>query len=195
VSKSIWYASLLLLLALPAAAAVEKTTGTHGGKPYMQATDYRTLAATVIAIDKTTRVVKMRTEAGDTVAVVAGPEVKNFDQIKKADVVKVAIVEQLRVEVTAAAAAGAARDTEQVSSTSSKPGERPSGTVTKMTRSTASIVAIDKTAGTVTLKGQDGNTYSVKPKIKENLDKIQVGDQVVFTVTKRVAASVAKVAK
>jgi hypothetical protein len=192
VRKPIWFAVLLLLLALPAAAAVEKTTGTKGGKPYMQATDYVTVAATVIAIDKSTRVVKMRTEAGDTVAVVAGPEVKNFDQIKKADVVKVAIVEQLRVEVTSAAAA---RDTEQVSSTSSKPGERPSGTVTKMTRSTASIVAIDKTAGTVTLKGQDGNTYSVKPKIKENLDKIQVGDHVVFTVTKRVAASVAKVAK
>jgi ribosomal protein S4E len=189
VSKLAWIALLLLLVSRPAAAAAERTTGTHAGKPYMEATDYRTVAATVIAIDKTTRVVKLRTESGDTVVVVAGKEVKNFTSIKVSDRVKVAIVEQLRVEVTSGAAA---RDTQEVSSTSSEPGEQPSGTLTRTSRSTASIVAIDKTAGTVTLKGQDGNTYTVKPKLKENLDKIQVGDQVIFTTTKRVAASVAQ---
>ena len=155
----------------------------------MEATDYRTVAATVIAIDKTTRLVKLRTDSGDTMTVVAGKEVKNFANIKVTDRVKAAIVEQLRVEVTSGAAA---RDTQEVSSTSAKPGEQPSGTLTRSSRSTASIVAIDKTAGTVTLKGQDGNIYTVKPKLKENLDKIQIGDQVVFTVTKKVAASVAK---
>jgi ribosomal protein S4E len=189
VSKLAWIALLLLLVARPAAAAAERTTGTHAGKPYMEATDYRTVAATVIAIDKTTRVVKLQTESGDTVVVVAGKEVKNFTSIKVSDRVKVAIVEQLRVEVTSGAAA---RDTQEVASTSSEPGEQPSGTLTRTSRSTASIVAIDKTAGTVTLKGQDGNTYTVKPKLKENLDKIQVGDQVIFTTTKRVAASVAQ---
>jgi hypothetical protein len=189
VSKLAWIALLLLLVARPAAAAAERTTGTHAGKPYMEATDYRTVAATVIAIDKTTRVVKLQTESGDTVTVVAGKEVKNFASIKVSDRVKVAIVEQLRVEVTSGAAA---RDTQEVASTSSEPGEQPSGTLTRTSRSTASIVAIDKTAGTVTLKGQDGNTYTVKPKLKENLDKVQIGDQVIFTTTKRVAASVAQ---
>jgi hypothetical protein len=134
-------------------------------------------------------VVKLQTESGDTVTVVAGKEVKNFASIKVSDRVKVAIVEQLRVEVTSGAAA---RDTQEVASTSSEPGEQPSGTLTRTSRSTASIVAIDKTAGTVTLKGQDGNTYTVKPKLKENLDKVQIGDQVIFTTTKRVAASVAQ---
>jgi len=81
-SKPAWFAVLLLLLALPAAATVQETRGMRGGKPYLETTNQRTVTATVVAVDKTTRVVKLRTEAGDTVAVVAGPEVKNLAKIK-----------------------------------------------------------------------------------------------------------------
>ena len=103
--------------------------------------------------------------------------------------VKATITEQVTIEV---ATGSETRDTTEVSATSAKPEENPSGTLTKRTRSTATIAAIDTTAGTATLKGQDGNTYTVKAKHKENLKKVKVGDLIVFTVTKSVAASVVK---
>jgi len=186
-SKPAWFAVLLLLLALPAAATVQETRGMRGGKPYLETTNQRTVTATVVAVDKTTRVVKLRTEAGDTVAVVAGPEVKNLAKIKLADVVNANITEQVTIEVAAGAAA---KDTNAVSATSARPEETPHGTRTQQTRSTATIVAIDTTAGTATLKGQDGNAFTVKAKHKETLDKVKVGDLVVFTVRKSVAVSV-----
>ena len=57
----------------------------------------------------------------------------------------------------------------------------------------ASITAIDKEKGTVTLKGDDGREFDVMPRKKENLSKVQVGDLVVFTYSEAVAASVEKV--
>ena len=187
-SKSYWFAVSLLFFALPAAAQDQKAA-TPADRPHVEATTHRDLTATVIAIDKTTRVVKMRTEAGDTVTVVAGPAVKNFASIKVTDVVKAKITESVSIDV---ATGSEMRDTSEVSATSAQPGESPHGEITNRTRSTATIVAIDTTASTVTLKGQDGNTYTAKAKHKENLQKVKVGDLIVFTVTRSVAASVQK---
>jgi hypothetical protein len=58
----------------------------------------------------------------------------------------------------------------------------------------ATISAIDKAAGTATLKGYDGMEFMVTPIHPENLAKVSVGELVVFTHTSAVAASVKKVA-
>ena len=50
-SKSAWIALLLLLFALPVTAEVERTTGTKGGKPYLEMTTDRVMQGTVIAIN------------------------------------------------------------------------------------------------------------------------------------------------
>ena len=55
--------------------------------------------------------------------------------------------------------------------------------------------AIDKATSTVTLKGKDGNPFTIKAKKKETLDKVKVGDLIVFTAMKSVATSVEKGAK
>jgi hypothetical protein len=190
--KCVWFATLLLVLALPAAADVKKTTGMRNGKPYLEATDHRDITATVIAIDRSTRVLKMRTEAGDTSAAVVEPEVKNFDQIQVGDQVKASITERVLIEVTSGTEM---KDSHEVSGTSGKPGEKPRGTRTETARATATITAIDKASGKVTLKGQDGTPYTVTARNKENLNKIKVGDMVVLTVTRSVAASVEKATK
>ena len=187
--KSAWFALSLMLIALPVAADVKKTSGTRGGKPYFEATDQDTVTATVIAIDKSTRTVTMRTDGGDTVAVAAGPEVKNFAQIEVTDLVTAHITEQVTVEV---ATGPEMKDAVEVDATSAKPGELPQGTLTKRSRSTGAIIGIDKATGTVTLNGQDGGVYSVKAKNKKNLDLVKLGDFVVFTVTRSVAAKVEK---
>ena len=72
--------------------------------------------------------------------------------------------------------------------TTGNPGEKPGGTYEERTETKATITAIDKTRGTVTLTGQDGVTVNITPLIPENLDKVKVGDLVVFTHTQEIAA-------
>jgi hypothetical protein len=188
-SKSAWFVVSLLLFALPVAAEVQRTTGTREGKPYVEMTNNRLMTGTVIAIDQRTREVKLLNTAGDTLTVVAGPEVKNLAKVHVHDMVKINIKEHATIEIATGAEMP---DTTEVSVTSAQPGEEPQGTVTTRARRTASIVAIDKATSIVTLKGQDGNTFTAKAKEKKNLDKIKVGDLVVFTMTKSAATSVVK---
>ena len=188
-SKSAWFAVSLLLFALPVAAEVERTTGTRDGKPYLEMSSNKVMTGTIIAIDKKTREVKLRNEAGDTLTVVAGPEVKNFAKVKVKDVVKLNIKEHATIEISTSPAMP---DTQDVSVTSAQPGEEPHGKVTAWARRTATILEIDKATSIVTLKGQDGNTFTAKAKEKKTLDQVKVGDLVVFTMTKTVATSLVK---
>jgi hypothetical protein len=189
--KLAWIAVSLLLFAQPASAEVKRTAGTREGKPYLELSNLRVMTGTIIAIDMTTREVKLLNEANDTLSVVAGPEVKNLSKVHVKDVVKLSIKEQTTIET---ATGPAAKDSKEVSVTSAQPGEEPHGTVTTESRSTADIIAIDMATSTVTLKRQDGNTFTAKAKRKDTLDKIKVGEQVVFSSTKTVTISVVKTA-
>ena len=187
--KSGWFIVLLLLFALPVQAAVQRTNGMKAGKPYVEMTNDRIMTGTVIAVDKKTREVQLLNEAGDTLTVTAGPEVKNLSKVEVNDVVKIRIKEQATIEIATGAAMP---DTTEVSVKSAEPGEAPHGTVTTKARRTATIVAIDKATGIVTLQGQDGNTFTAKAKHKENLSKVKVGDMIVFTLKKSSATSLEK---
>ena len=69
-------------------------------------------------------------------------------------------------------------------------GEKPGATYRERTETKATITAIDKTKGIATLTTQDGSTYDVTPQHPENLDKVKIGDVVVFTHRQEVAVSV-----
>ena len=57
------------------------------------------VSATVQAIDKDKRLVTLKRRDGSTFVVTAGPEVKNFDQIKTGDEVVLRYVEALSLEL------------------------------------------------------------------------------------------------
>jgi len=197
--KKLLILALLLLTAVPtgsraaeAAKAGAKTGTTKEGKPYFDATEKVTAQATVIAIDKATRNVKMVGAHGDTMKVKAGPEVKNFAQIVVGDVVELTYTERLTITVEPK---GTAEMTSESMEASAKQGEKPAASVTERTQYKATITAIDKTAGTATLKGYEGDEFLVTPLHPENLGKVSVGEMVVFTHTQAVAVSVKKVAK
>lgn len=188
-SKSAWFAALLLLIALPAHAEVKRTHGTKNGKPYLEMTNHRVMTGTVIAVNKKTREVKLVNEAGDTLTTVAASQVKNFSKVEVNDVVKIEIMERATIEVSSEPAE---EDTHDVKVASGEPGGEAKGTTTERKRATATIVEIDKAKGIVTLKGQDGNTFTAKPKRKETLDQVKVGDLVVFTAVRTTATSLVK---
>ena len=63
------------------------------------ATSTTTASAVIVAIDATNRIVTLKTASGKTVEVVAGPEVKNFDQLKVGQKVKAGYSEALSLEL------------------------------------------------------------------------------------------------
>jgi len=183
---------VLVLAAMPAVAGVAKDekAGTKAGKPYFEASEKTTEQATVIKLAKATREVTLRSEDGDTLSVVAGAEVKNFAQIKVGDLVKVTYTERLTIHVEAP---GTPEMVEETMTGAAKLGEKPSGSMTERTQYKATITAIDKKLGTATLKGYDGEEFVVTPLHPENLDRVKIGELVVFTYTEAVAARVEKV--
>jgi ribosomal protein S17 len=78
---------------------------------------------------------------------------------------------------------------------SSKPGATPAGAVGEQITVTVTIVEIDKKAGTVTVKGPEGRTETIKARDPKNLDAVKVGDLVEITYTRALAIALDKPAK
>lgn len=184
-------AMLLAVLTAGAYAGEEVKSGLKDGKPYFEAKSDITEEASVIGIDAGARKVKLASQDGDTMQVTCGPEVKNFAQIKVSDMVKVRYTEHLTIHVEAA---GTAEMTTESSTGAAKLGAKPAASVTERTQYKATIQAIDKEHGTATLKGYDGEEFVITPLHPENLDKVAIGELVVFTYTEVMAVSVDKVA-
>lgn len=186
---------LIALMLVPAfALADESATATAQGSapselPKFTASQTVTEEGTVIAVDKKSRNVTIVAE-GDTVEFNCGPEVKNFAQIAVGNIVKAKYTETLTIHVEEAGAPGITAET---TTSEAKMGDMPKGTVTDKVEVSATITAINKEAGTVTLKGMKGNEFEIEPRVKENLDKVKVGQLVVFTYTEVAAVSVEKV--
>lgn len=188
--KATLIASLLVLVSMPVMAEeVQQQSGVHAGKPYFEASQKITKQATVLALDAKTRMVTLLSESGDTSVVEAGPEVKNFAQIRVKDVVKISYSQSLRIHVEAAGAAEVVQETMEARA---KPGEKPRGSRTQRMSYKATIQSIDKQGGSATLKGYDGEEFAVWPRNPETLDKVAVGEVVVFTYTEAIAAKVEK---
>jgi hypothetical protein len=156
--------------------------------PKFEASDTITAQVHVLSIDKTSRLATVQRAAGDTVTVQVGPEVKNFDQLKAGDVINVVYVEQLMIHVEPP---GELSTSAQATESTAQPGEKPGGMYGESYQTKATIAAIDKANGTATLTGQGGDTLVVTPQDPGNLDKVKVGDMVVFTYVQNIAVSVA----
>jgi hypothetical protein len=71
-------------------------------------------------------------------------------------------------------------------------GAKPGGLVAQVTQVTATVVAIDQTKRTATLRFDDGTTETFPVREDINLDQHSVGERVVFRVTEMIAISVEK---
>lgn len=146
------------------------------------------VSATVEAIDKAKRLVTLKGPEGNSVVVQAGPEVRNFDQIKVGDQVVVRYIEALTLELKKGG--GAVRErVEREGGARAKPGEAPAAAVGREVMVIADVVAVDQAKQTVRLRGPQ-RTVDLKVKDPAQLKLIKVGDQVEATFTEAVAISV-----
>jgi Cu/Ag efflux protein CusF len=150
------------------------------------------VTASVESVDPATRAIVLKGNEGIRVAMVAGPDVRNLDQIKPGDKVVAVYHQALAAEVkprgTATSPPTAADHVERA-----KPGEKPSGAAGISVATTVQIESVDKSFNTVSFRRSDGivRTVAVEdPEAKRFLQTLKPGDPVEIVYTEALAVSV-----
>jgi plasmid maintenance system killer protein len=143
----------------------------------------------VIKIDAATRTVTLKNQDGES-TIVAGPEVKNFAEIKVGD--RFDVVYELAVAVELVKVKNPGVTGEQVTTTTATApqGDKPGIITTNTITATANIEAIDAAKNIVSLKGPQGNVFKVKVQNPDLMKDISVNDQVKVVYTEAIAAVV-----
>jgi hypothetical protein len=148
----------------------------------------------VIKIDPATRAVTLKNQDGES-TIIAGPEVKNFAEIKVGD--RFDVVYQLAVAIELVKVTNPGAPSEQVTtSTATAPqGDKPGIVTTNTVTAVANVEAIDTVKNTVSLKGPEGNIFKVKVQNPDLMKDIAVNDQVKVIYSEAIAAVVSAPAK
>jgi Cu/Ag efflux protein CusF len=149
--------------------------------------------ATITALDKATRDVTLKGPQGNQMTVTAGPEVKNFDQLKVGDQVDLQYIEAMTLELKKGGGMVVSR-TEKADAVGAKKGETPGGAVGRQVTIVADVVAVDAAKQTISLKGPK-ETVTMRIPDPEQFKRIAKGDQVEAKFTQAVAIAVAPAAK
>ncbi len=143
----------------------------------------------VIKIDAATRTVTLKNKDGET-SIVAGPEVKNFAEIKVGDRFDVVYELALAIELVKVKNPGAPSEQVTTSTATAPAGDKPGMITTNTVTAVANVVEIDAAKSVVSLKGPEGNVFKVKVQNPDLLKDIAVNDQVKVVYTEAIAAVV-----
>ncbi|HET6412964.1 MAG TPA: hypothetical protein VFG53_12980 [Anaeromyxobacter sp.] len=185
-----------LFLALPALASSDaksdttaQKTSSSTKKPSFESSATATATVTVDSVDLKKRTITFHTPSGELETVEVGKKVKNLDRVKPGDELTVTYREYSRLSVYPAGAVLPQTEAGEGMATASQ-GEKPATVAGAHFTMTATVEKLDKKTGKVTLKGENGETRTLTARNKKNLQNVEVGDQVVLTHEKAIAASV-----
>jgi len=151
------------------------------------------ITATITAIDKATRDITLKGPQGNEVTVTAGPDVKNFDQMKIGDQVTAQYVEAVTLELEKGGGMAVAR-AEKESAAGAKPGEKPAGAVGRQVTIVADVVDVNPAKQSITLRGPQ-RTIELVVSDPSQFKLIAKGDQVEAKYTQALAVAVEPAAK
>ena len=150
---------------------------------------YQLYEGEVVKIDKKTRTLTFKNKEGES-KFVAGPEITNFDQIKKGDRVNVTYELAVAIELIKTKSDGIRSKVETNTVTQSKANEKPSEKIANKTTIIADIVAVDRDKKLVSVKGPSGKVTTVTVKNPALLADVNVGEQVKVIYYDAMAASI-----
>ena len=157
-------------------------------------TDEATEKATVVAVDKATRVVTLKNKEGKTFPVQCGPEVRNFDQIAAGNAIVIRYVRSLAIALVKPGEMGAP-PTAAVAAGRAEPGAKPGAAVAGQVTATVKIESVDQEKHVVVFTPPNGGLRVVsvqRPEGREFMKGLKPGDQVQITWTEAIAISVEK---
>lgn len=160
-------------------------------KPYMAATSEMSMVAEVSAINHETREVTLKGDDGSETSFIASEEVKNLPQVSVGDLVTVAYVESITIEVVDGtgleAGTGAAAD-----AVVAEEGQMPGMAASETSIDIFMVEEINVEANTFKLRDSDGVVREFVAQNPENLKRSAVGDAVIVTTSQSIAAEVVK---
>lgn len=178
-------------IALPASAEKPAAGGvavvsSEPGKA--EITEAVAVTATVTAIDKATRLVTLKGPDGKFSHVVAGDEVRNFDQIKVGDMVVVRYLQALSLELKKGG--GVRERSDREGAVRAEPGEKPAGVAARQVTIMADVVKVDPKKKIIALRGPEGRVVELKVHNQDHFKVVKKGDQVEAVYTEALALSV-----
>lgn len=182
-------AVVLAVAGLSLAARADDKKAAGDKKPSFHASKTSTVTAKVKAVDQKTRMVTLVNDSGEEVTFKADQRIKNLKQLHKGDIVTASLTETLSARVLKPGES-IPMASEGSTEASAPLGAKPAGYKAKEVYVVATIAAIDKENMVVTLKGPKGNTYPIKARDKNNVDKLAVGDNVEIHATQALAVEV-----
>lgn len=178
--------SVLLGLLTTQVMAQEKKAA---GKPGVVVVDAASITATVEAIDYDKRTVALKGPRGNVVVLKVGPDVKNFKQIKAGDRVTTKYYESTAIFVRKPDEPPFAEEASAVQV--APPGQKPGAVAVETMEMRARVEEIDYKNRTVTLRGPQQKTATLKVgKEVKRFDQVKKGDEVVVRHIEAMAITV-----
>jgi Cu/Ag efflux protein CusF len=166
----------ITLLASMLVAALSVSANESSGKPSAMVEGTATAVSIVVAIDKESRKITLKGSEGDLVAFTAGPEVRNFGQVKRGDQVIMSYYEGFAIEFSPKGS-GARERVDSVDVERAELGEKPGAKITGSIAAIGTVMAVDVENRKVTLKGAN-KTVVLEASKDIDLSQIKVGDKV-----------------
>ena len=148
-------------------------------------------SATVDAIAADTRLLSITTPDGRKATLQAGPEIRNFDQIKVGDRIKVTYKSALAAAISKSKATP--EETFDAGAVRAKEGAKPGAAVGQTMTTTVVIESVDTSFDAVTFKRPDGFTRTIavaSPEGKKFIRTLKKGDKVDVEYTEALALTV-----
>ena len=175
------------LALVTAATVLAAATGLVAQMP-KPVTEKVTMTATIEAIDKSARLVMLKGEKGNVVAVQVGEQMKRFNELKVGDKVSATYTESVAVNV---------RQPGQPAPTSSSAVTPSTGTpgaaAAAQDTITVTVLSVDKANQSVSVKRKDGSEVSMRVENPKYLEAVKAGDTVDITYTRALLLEVVPV--
>ena len=173
---------LLVFIALSSAAQAEEVGGAAVAETSVA-------VSVIVNIDKDSRTITLQDEeSGVEWEFIAGPEVRNFDQLVRGDLVIMEYFAGLAIALEPKGSGLEERVTE-VNLERAKEGDKPGMALTESTYVLAKVAAVDPERGTVTLQGPEAS-LTFKAGEEVDLNKVEVGQEVEVLYVQSYAISV-----
>ncbi len=173
--------------AFTATAVMAAATGLVAQMP-KPVTEKVTMTATIEAIDKSARLVMLKGEKGNVVAVQVGEQMKRFNELKVGDKVTATYTESVAVNVRQPGQPAPTSSTAVTPSTGT-----PGATAAAQDTITVTVLGVDKANQSVTVKRKDGSEVSMRVENPKYLEAVKAGDTVDITYTRALLLEVAPV--
>jgi len=150
---------------------------------------YQLVDAVVTKVDSKTRTVTLKDKDGTVTNFVAGPEIKNFPQIKVGDRLTVTHELAVVIELLKVNNQGIRSEVQTTSQTSAPLGSKPASVISNTTTIIATVISIDRQKLTISVKGPKGKPDIYRIKNAALLKDIAVNDEVKIVLYDAMAAS------